>query len=218
MTPLALQRKVNRVTENWANENLQTIRTLMERTAIYRRALAPVSLVTGLIGILSAVLGCVFSIKGGFIIWWMVTGLLASIVGFLQVRSQALKDQEAIWSPPTRRVVQAIIPPLVSGCFMGFLFYFLKLENEIGVAILPIIWMLFFGSAMHSAGFFMKRGIRLLGWVFIVTAIIDSIVLIAFKDLRFNEFAAHIIMGAVFGGYNLAYCIYLYVTEKGELE
>ncbi|MDB6016752.1 MAG: hypothetical protein JWR19_1241, partial [Pedosphaera sp.] len=31
---------------DWAAEHLQTIRTLMERSAIYRRALAPVMTVT----------------------------------------------------------------------------------------------------------------------------------------------------------------------------
>jgi len=35
---------------NWAAENLQVIRTLMERSTLYRRALAPVMLVSGLIG------------------------------------------------------------------------------------------------------------------------------------------------------------------------
>ena len=36
---------------NWAAEHLQTIRTLMERSAIYRRALAPIMLFAGLTGL-----------------------------------------------------------------------------------------------------------------------------------------------------------------------
>ena len=34
---------------NWAAEHLQVIRTLMERSAIYRRALAPIMLGTGVL-------------------------------------------------------------------------------------------------------------------------------------------------------------------------
>ena len=34
----------------WAEENLQTIRTLMERSALYRRALAPIMLFAGVLG------------------------------------------------------------------------------------------------------------------------------------------------------------------------
>ena len=36
----------------WAEENLQTIRTLMERSAVYRRALAPIMLFAGALGVI----------------------------------------------------------------------------------------------------------------------------------------------------------------------
>ena len=42
---------------NWATEHLQAIRTLMERAAVYRRALAPVMLLTGVVGLVAAVAG-----------------------------------------------------------------------------------------------------------------------------------------------------------------
>ena len=40
---------------NWAEDNLQTIRTLMERASVYRRALAPVSMAAGGMGLITAV-------------------------------------------------------------------------------------------------------------------------------------------------------------------
>ncbi len=43
---------------NWAAEQLQTIRTLMERSAVYRRALAPIMLFVGFVGVLAAAIGC----------------------------------------------------------------------------------------------------------------------------------------------------------------
>ena len=42
---------------NWAAENLQTIRTLMERSALYRRQLAPITLLTGGVGLAAAGVG-----------------------------------------------------------------------------------------------------------------------------------------------------------------
>ena len=42
---------------NWAAENLQTIRTLMERSAIYRRALAPMMTFVGAMGTAAALAG-----------------------------------------------------------------------------------------------------------------------------------------------------------------
>jgi len=38
----------------WAEENLNTIRCLMEQASVYRRAMAPVAIVVGLIGLAAA--------------------------------------------------------------------------------------------------------------------------------------------------------------------
>lgn len=219
MTERTLHHKVSRMSENWANENLQTIRTLMERTAIYRRALAPISLVAGSLGVLSGALAWRLGIEDprNFIFWWIGTGVLGACIGFFQMRSQAVRDQEALFSPPTRRVLQAMSPTFLSGIIVSIVFLALDFGRDVGVTILPIIWMLFFGSALHSAGFFMKRGIRLLGWIFIATAIVDLLLMANFEELRENTKISHFMMATVFGGYNLAYCFYLYATEKEEV-
>ena len=82
---------------NWAAENLQTIRTLMERSAVYRRALAPVTTYVGIVGILAAIGGVWLKITdtGLFAIYWMTVSLVAIAVAFLLVRRQALKSGEA---------------------------------------------------------------------------------------------------------------------------
>ena len=58
---------------NWAAENLQTIRTLMERSAVYRRALAPVMTYVGVVGIIGGVAGQLLGMTNGG--GWLV-GLL----------------------------------------------------------------------------------------------------------------------------------------------
>src|SRR4051812_41953420 len=102
---------------DWASENLQTIRTLMERSAVYRRALAPLMIALGIIGVIAAIVG--FLLGAGtprsFAVFWMLVSGIALAVAFLLVRRQALKDAEQFWSPPTRRVTQAIAPPLFAG-------------------------------------------------------------------------------------------------------
>src|SRR5262249_16236529 len=47
LTPIALYYKVSAMESNWAAEHLQVIRTLMERSAIYRRGLAPIMIFHG---------------------------------------------------------------------------------------------------------------------------------------------------------------------------
>src|SRR5882672_4163827 len=102
---------------NWAAEHLQVIRTLMERSAVYRRALAPIMILNGVLGSLGALIGWAGKIDSprSFILYWACVAVIAVAGSLLLVRRQALKAGEAFWSPPTRRVSQALLPPLAAG-------------------------------------------------------------------------------------------------------
>jgi hypothetical protein len=198
---------------NWATEQLQTIRTLMERSAVYRRALAPIMLFVGLVGVLATAAGLFFHLDsprafGGF---WLGTALVAVAGAFLIARRQALKDHEPFWSPPTRRVTQALLPPLTAGMCLGLVFVFAGLANEVA---LTFIWLLFYGCALHAAGFFMSRGVRWFGWIYIGLACGSLGFLTEFRPEA--DFSAHWLMGFFFGVLHLAYGAYLYLTEKGK--
>ena len=106
---------------NWAEENLKSIRTLMERSAIYRRALAPIMLFAGTLGVAAAAVGLLFHLDSmrAFGALWLGTAVVTVAGALLIARQQALKDKEAFWSPPTRRVGQALLPPLLAGMVLG---------------------------------------------------------------------------------------------------
>jgi hypothetical protein len=74
---------------------------------------------------------------------------------------------------------------------------------------------MFYGCALHSAGFFMVRGIKWFGWVFIVAAILLTMALSLDSNL-IKPATGNWIMGSVFGGLHLAYGSYLYFTEKAK--
>ena len=142
--------------------------------------------------------------------------LVAICGAFWVVRGQALKEQETFWSPPTRRVTQALLPPLVAGLVVAFLVLLPQGAPAARVWWLPPIWMVLYGCALHAAGFFMARGIRLFGWGFMVLGCTCAVVV----RLRMAADGlpaianAHWLMGATFGGLHLAYGAYLYLTEK----
>jgi hypothetical protein len=199
---------------NWAAEHLQTIRTLMERSAVYRRALAPIMLFAGILGLAAAAAGLLFHLDSlpVFGSLWLSTAAIVVVGALLIARRQALKDHESFWSPPTRRVTQALLPPLTAGMCLGFVFAFVGLANAV---ILTFIWLLFYGCALHAAGFFMPRGMKVFGWVFIGLACLIICVL-AFAVPSNMEVSAHWLMGFFFGVLHLAYGAYLYLTEKGK--
>jgi len=198
-----------------ASERLEVIRTLMERSAIYRRALAPIMTFLGILGVLASIAGALLRMESSlqFGIYWMGVSFVGLLGAFLIARRQALKDREPFWSPPTKRVTQALMPSLFVGAVIGIIFTF-ALGSAVSFAwALPVTWILLYGCAVHAAGFFMPRGIKLLGWLFIMggcSLTLSSMSVGAHLPIT----SSHVIMGVFFGGLQLAYGIYLHLSEK----
>ena len=200
---------------NWAAEHLQTIRTLMERSAVYRRALAPVMLFVGALGLAGSVAGIVLRIESmrAFGLFWLGIAATAVIGAFLLVRRQALKDQETFWSPPTRRVAQALFPALFCGLSLGLVV--MLVDDDDLLLLFVVLCVLFYGCALHAAGFFMPRGMKLFAWGLIGGGLILLVGLVVL-DPDAQAGASHLLMGFFFGVLHLAYGAYLYLTEKGK--
>lgn len=200
---------------NWAAEHLQVIRTLMERSAVYRRALAPIMIFNGVLGVAGGVVGWALNISSAqaFVGFWAGVGVAALAGSFVLVRRQAIRESEAFWSPPTRRVAQALLPALFIGSVAGLLALLCPGWDFLQPSSLPAFWMLLYGCALNAAGFFMHRGIKLLGWIFVIC----GCALMTARCSAGGQLAlasGHQVMGTVFGGLHLAYGIYLYFTEK----
>ena len=205
---------------NWAAEHLQVIRTLMERSALYRRALAPIMIFNGVVGLAAATLGWGLKIGSprAFILFWAGVGVVAVVGSFLLVRRQALGESEPFWSPPTRRVTKAFLPPLAAGLMISAVTLARvgsapgNPGNLAGMLWLPLLWVVLYGCAFHAAGFFMPRGMKLFGWAFVL----GGCVLFAAGPPAWlcSLDYGHGIMAVFFGGLHLAYGVYLYFTER----
>ncbi len=203
---------------NWAAERLEQIRLLMERSALYRRALAPIALTMGSIGLVAGGLGWQWEINGGraFAVFWLSVAAVSSVATLLMIRRQALKSAEPFWSLPTRRVAEAMFPPFLVGLVVGLLALLPAPPSQTLSWWLPSVWMILYGCGLCSAGFFMPRGIKLFGFGFIVTGsasllgLVHSTLEHQLPDLR----QAHLVMGGSFGILHLFYGLYLYLTEN----
>ncbi|HXR03862.1 MAG TPA: hypothetical protein VN836_04050 [Verrucomicrobiae bacterium] len=207
----------NRMETNWAEENLQTIRTLMERSAVYRRALAPIMLFAGAVGVLATAIGFL-SHPDSTIYFWPDIAMFALVGALLIARRQAIRDREPFWSPPARRVVRAMLPSWLIGIIATTIFRVVSVKDPQLSWWLPPIWMILYGLGLYGAGFFMQRGIRLLGWIFILGGLAVSVILTLKStiDALPPLIYAHCLMGAFFGALHLTYGAYLYLTKKGK--
>ena len=187
----------------------------MEQASVYRRAMAPVAIVVGLIGLAATGLAQTvdWAGPGRFAGYWLVVAFVAAMVALLLIRQQALNSKEDFWSPPTRHVAQAMIPLLTAGLGLGLLEILNQPDARDSIR-LTALWIILYGGALHAAGFFMRRGIRLLGWIFVV---IGSLCL-CFHELEqtpwLNGKHAHLLMGWAFGANNLMYGLYLKLTSE----
>jgi len=209
---------------NWAAENLQTIRTLMERSAIYRRALAPVMIFVGTMGTAAAFAGALLKMDSPFrfIGFWICVAAVTAVGAFLLVRRQALTDGEPFWSPPTRRILQAVLPAFTAGLLSSVVFLVLAAGpsgseppdngSSADIAVLTVGWIFLYGCAIHAAGFFVPRGLRWFGWLLIIGANL-ALAILLFREGPVPTGVGHWLMGAFFGLSHLAYGIYLYFTE-----
>jgi uncharacterized membrane protein YuzA (DUF378 family) len=213
-----------------AAEHLQVIRTLMERSALYRRALAPIMICAGGIGLVAAITGYMLPISRGavFVLYWYAVGLIAVAAALLLTRRQAWQQSEEFWSPPTRRVVQAMLPALSAGSLVGLVAVATEmlpavygersgaLPAELVFVGIPALWTILYGCAMHAAGFYATRGMRLFGWLL---ALAGCGLLFSAPLLRGNLLCVgHVMMGTFFGVSHLAYGVYLYFTESSRNE
>ncbi|HAM71485.1 MAG TPA: hypothetical protein DCM86_07575 [Verrucomicrobiales bacterium] len=187
-----------------AARNLEIIRTLMERSAIYRRAQAPLMLLAGGVGVAAA--GGAWFWEGsqtghGFVVYWgaIACGVILGVLGL--VRVQAIKAREPFWSPPCRRVVQAVVPGFLGGLAIALPAF----RASISPWTAASLWIVLHGCALHSAGFFTIRGIRLFGLCLVVLGSLALTLPSAWN--------ANLLMGAAFGGAHLAYGLYLRGTE-----
>ena len=206
---------------NWAEDHLQTIRLLMERSALYRRALAPISIYVGAVGVAAAVAGCAFKIdlSAKFALYWLAVSLVALTGGLVLVRRQAIRHSETFWSPPTKRVAQAMAPAMVVGLAFGLMVakwsadFQERYDSKFISLGLIVLLSLLYGLALHAAGFFMPRGIRLFGWGIVLAGLI-LLGAMVWTDFSTSNISPHAVMGVIFGASHLAYGIYLYFTER----
>jgi hypothetical protein len=203
----------------WASDNLRVIRTLMERTALYRRALGPIMVTVGATGLAAGGVGGFIRHQPALpaVGYWLCVAVLCVAEACWMTRVQALRQREKFWSSPMRRVVQALLPPFAIGLLAGLPFFMLDLERNQAVLMIVPAWMALYGLALHSASFFMPRAFRVLGWFYVVAALVvfGGVLAILNQDRILNNLAVHLAMGLFFGAPHLLCGLYLHFTEKG---
>ena len=166
----------------------------------------------GVLGIAAAVIGAKsrgYDKMPHFGELWLVTAVVAVIGAFLISRRQALKQKEPFWSPPTRRVAQAVTPPLLAGMVVGLIATFFGAGE---------VYRLVFSGYCFTAAHCMRRDFSCraacesFAWFYVAAACVMIIVFTLIPESTVRNM--NWLMGFFFGVLHLAYGVGLYFTEK----
>ncbi len=191
----------------------------MERSAVYRRALAPLMVVAGVAGLAASGITWSSGIETtrSFAALWMIAAGAVQGVCLLLSRRQALRDHEPFWTLPARRVTAAVLPGFCAGAFAGLACLAPGSEPPPPAFLLVIFWLFCHACALHAAGAFMRRGIRWFAWVIFATALAAG-AFYRVSPAASGVAAANLLMGAAFGALHLVFGAYLYLTEPRKNE
>jgi hypothetical protein len=149
-----------------AAQNLELIRTLMERTVQYQLLTARAGLAAGTLAVLGAILILFLDQNNPWVfglVWGSVFAgsVLATCVGSV-LRSRA--RGEPVWSRQGRAVLLALAPSLFAALVLT-VFFFSGFGRQAGVSHLwlPGIWMLCYGQGALATASFAPAPIRPLG-------------------------------------------------------
>lgn len=186
----------------------------MERAALYRRALEPIFATAGALGVSAAALG--WFLDGGqlapFAGLWLATAILSILVTFALVRQQAWRADEPFWTPPSRRLVGAVLPGLVTGGIGTALLLPCKLSPPYGGAALLALWHIHYGLALMAAGFCTTRGVRRLGCAFLTIGLAGCAAAVLTQQVPPLRWDC-LLMGLTFGIGHLVAALWLRMTK-----
>ncbi len=209
-------------TTSSALENLQIIRSLMEKAHIYRAVSAPAALVGGILGILAAAWPVQYALAHYgdaaisdtvYLSLWLGILGVTSVLNLILLAREAAHRQQPLVSPGMRMALKALAPPmLVGGCVgLGLIFF---LHN---LTLAAIIWILCYGLALLATSSFSPRSLIRLGWAFVVAGLVLFFVWAVngeVRNLASDLGPASLAMGLTFGLLHVLYALAVFYGRQ----
>jgi len=205
-----------------ALENLQIIRSLMERAHIYRAVSAPAALAGGIMAILASAWPVQHALKTNgeavmsdtaFLTLWLMILVIASILNTGLLAREARLRRQPLISGGMRMAVRAFAPPmLVGGCVGIGLIVFLH-----NLALSAVIWILCYGLALLGTASFAPRSIRRLGWAFVLSGLGLFFAWAVYRDvdlLTSDMGVASLALGLTFGLLHVVYALAVFRSPQ----
>jgi hypothetical protein len=174
-----------------AIEDLRFIRETMERSTAFTAVPGWGAIAMGVTAAGAAILAARQSTAHGWLLIWLIEGLLAFLVGGCAVFQKARAAEVPLLSGAGRKFALSLLPPIVDG---GLLTAALVRAGVFHT--LPGLWLLTYGVGAVAAGVFSVRVVPVMGVCFMVAG-----ALALFTPLAWGNW----FLGAAFGGLHIVF-------------
>jgi hypothetical protein len=206
-----------------ALEHLRIIRTLMERSHIYRAVSAPAALIGGILALLAAgygiwqeylreaVIGESAGFRGGrFLIVWLVLLVIASVINLGLLMRESKGKGLPFVTDGLRMALRAVVPPLLTGGVLGICLIVFAQQVELAA----LVWILCYGLALQATVSFAPRSIIHLARAFLITGQLLTIIWFSMGGPSLSIWTgavASAFLGLTFGLFHVIYAVAVFL-------
>ncbi len=221
-----------------AADHLKVIRSLMERTTVYRTISWPTALFGGSLAVLLAVIlflrekaaileGTVGEkgiSEGSWVTCWMVALILTTFFNVMLVSQKSKREGRPFFSPGLKMALRAFVPPMLAGGVLGIA---LTLKADAAAAAGASVWVTCYGLALLATRGLAPASIPRLGLAFLIAGL--AAFLYSWSDganplpvmgtperMESLMLEANLIMGFCFGFFHLVYGVIVMRISKEE--
>jgi len=130
-----------------ALENLQFIRSTMERAAGFSAVPGWGGVVMGVTALLTAAIAHPLRLTDRWLELWLGEAMLAGAIGLWAIAAKSKRSGTPLAGPAARKFALAFVPAIAAGALFTALLY-----RNGSVADLPGCWLLLYGTAVTSGG------------------------------------------------------------------
>lgn len=141
-----------------AADHLKYIRETMERAAEFTAVPGWGGVAMGLTALAAAWLATRQTTPGAWLAVWLAEVFVAVAIAAPAAATKARRANSSLFTGPGRKFVLSFAPPIFVGGLLTYVLY-----HSGGIACLPGIWLLLYGTAIVTGGAFSVRVVPIMG-------------------------------------------------------
>ena len=146
-----------------AMDNLRFIRETMERSTSFTAVPGWGTAGMGVVAFVGTAAARMMPTPESWLLTWMATASAALGCGFGAMLTKARQADESVFDSPGRRFTLGLIPTLVAGVVLTWVFF-----RQGNFALLPGMWLLLYGAGVVTAGAYSVRIVPVMGACFML--------------------------------------------------